>query len=81
MAQLYNINEFSKEEKILLLRELGYDSDGEYVLDKNGGLQLDKYIGLPIKIENMFIYPENVMILDNNPLSIVSFLEEYGEAV
>ena len=36
----------------------------------------DKYTGDPIRINNMFIYPGSAVILDNNPLSIVSFFEE-----
>ncbi len=67
--------------KILLLEELGFGSDGTYVLNKNGEQVLDKYIGEPIKIESMAILPGSTLILDDNPLSISSYLEEYGDGV
>ena len=34
-----------------------------------------------IRIKNMAILPGSEIILDNNPLSISSFLEEYGDVV
>jgi len=81
MPELVSIKEMPRDVKILLLRKLGYGSDGTFVLDKQGKQLLDKYTGEPVKIDNMFIYPGSTIILDNNPLSISSFLEEYGDVV
>jgi len=81
MPELVSIKEMPRDAKILLLRKLGYDSDGIFVLDRQGRKLLDKYTDEPIKIDNMFIYPGSTIILDNNPLSISSFLEEYGDVV
>jgi len=67
--------------KIILLKELGYNSDGIFVLDKNGDKCLDRYTDEPIKISNMAILPGSTIILDNNPLSISSFLEEFGDVI
>ena len=67
--------------KIILLRELGYDSDGTFVLDKNGEKRLDKYIEEPVRIDNMAIFPGSEIILDNNPLSISSYLEDVGDVI
>lgn len=67
--------------KILLLQELGFGSDGTYVLDKKGERVLDKYTDEPVKIDNMAILPGSTLILDDNPLSISSFLEEYGDVI
>ncbi len=67
--------------KILLLQELGFGSDGTFVLDKNGEQVLDKYTDEPVRIDNMAILPGSTLILDNNPLSISSFLEEYGDVI
>lgn len=67
--------------KVLLLKELGFGSDGTYVLDVDGKQVLDKYIDEPIKIDNMAILPGSTLILDDNPLSISSYLEEYGDGV
>jgi len=78
--ELVSIKDMPQEFKIRLLHELGYDSDGTFVL-KDGQQYTDKYTGTPIKIDNMFIYPGSTIILDNNSLSISSFLEEYGDVL
>lgn len=80
MPELMSIKEMPKDFKIALLRELGYDSDNIFVL-KNGKKHLDKYTNDPIKINNMFIYPGSTTIIDNNPLSISAFFEEYGDVI
>jgi len=61
-----------------LLRELGYNCDGEYVLDAEGKKVIDKYIEIPIKVDHMVIFPGSTIILDDNELSIASYMEEYG---
>lgn len=81
MTEIVSMKDMPKEIKIELLRKLGYDSDGTFVLDKNGKQILDKYIEEPVRINNMAIFPGSDLILDNNPLSISSFLEEYGDVV
>ena len=70
-----------KEIKIELLKELGYDSDGIFVLEKTGEQHLDRYIGESINLDNMVILPGSTIILDNNPLSISSYLEEFGDVL
>ncbi|MDD5192781.1 MAG: hypothetical protein PHH54_07365 [Candidatus Nanoarchaeia archaeon] len=79
MTKLISIKDMSNDLKIALLKELGYDSDGIFVLEKDGDKHIDKYINEPVRVDNMFIYPGSVVILDNNSLSISSFLEEYGD--
>ena len=74
-----SLKEVSKDSKIALLKELGYDSDGEYVLDSNGNQILDKYIEIPIRIDNMVILPGSAIILDDNELSIMKYMEESGD--
>ncbi len=81
MTKLISIKDMPKNFKIMLLKELGYDSDETFVLDKNGEKYLDKYIEEPVRIDNMAIFPESAIILDNNPLSISSFLEEFGDVI
>ena len=82
MAELVSIKDMSKELRIFLLKELGYDSDGEFVL-KNGEKHKDKYTDKPILIKNMIILPGRSppIILDNNQLSVTSYLEEYGDVL
>jgi hypothetical protein len=77
--ELISLKNISNESKIKLLKELGYDSDGEFVLDKNGNKLLDKYLEIPIKIDNMIILPGNTIILDDNEISISNYLEEFGD--
>ena len=79
MAELISMKTMPKEVKIELLRELGYDSDGTFVLEKTGEQHLDRYIGELINLDNMVIFPGSAIILDNNPLSISSYLEEFGD--
>ncbi len=69
----------SLKSKIMLLKELGYDSDGEFVLDISGKKVIDKYLDIPVKVDNMIILPGSEIILDDNELSISSYLEEYGD--
>lgn len=80
MTELISIKDMPKEIKIKLLKGLGYDSDGIFVL-RNGEKHLDKYTEEPVRLDNMFIYPGSTIILDNNSLSISSFLEEYGDVI
>ena len=81
MTKLISIKDMPTDFKILLVRDLGYGSDGTFVLDKEGNKCLDKYTEEPIRLDNMAIFPGSTIILDNNPLSLSSFLEEYGDVV
>ena len=81
MTKLVAIKDIPTDFKIVLVRGLGYDSDGTFVLNKDGNKCLDKYTEEPIRIDNMAIFPGSTIILDNNPLSLSSFLEEYGDVV
>ncbi|MFH1522056.1 MAG: hypothetical protein ABIF18_03785 [archaeon] len=77
--ELISLKEVSVKSKIALLKELGFNSDGEYVLDADGNKVLDKYIEIPVKVNNMAIFPGSTIILDNNELSLSLYLEEFGD--
>lgn len=77
--ELLSLKDVSNESKISLLRELGFDSDGVFVLDSAGNRVLDKYINEPVRLDNMIILPGSTVILDDNSLSIASYIEEYGD--
>jgi len=77
--ELISLKEVSAKSKIALLKELGFNSDGEYVLDSDGNKVLDKYIEIPVKVNNMAIFPGSTIILDNNELSLSLYLEEFGD--
>ena len=76
--ELISLKEIHLSSKILLLKKLGYDSNGEFVIDSNGEKVIDKYIDIPIRVDNMVILPGSLIILDDNELSISSYIEEYG---
>jgi len=78
--QVISLNKVSSNSKILLLNELGYGTDGEFVLNKDGEKFLDRYLDVPIKVDNMIILPGSEIILDDNELSVSSYLEEFGDA-
>ena len=79
MPEKISLKTFSKDEKIFLLKELGFGSDGEYVLDDKGEKVVDKYIDIPVKIENMVILGGSTIILDDNEYSLMRYIEEDGE--
>ena len=78
-VELIPLKDLSLNSKILLLKELGYNNDREFVLNKEGKKISDKYIDIPVRIENMLIFPGSEIILDDNEFSVSSYLEEYGE--
>ena len=77
--EVASLNQFTLCQKIFLLKELGYQTDGTFVLDKNGRKVKDKYLEMPVNMENMIIFPGSTIILDNNELSISLYIEEYGD--
>jgi len=75
--EIVNLKNLPIEAKTLILKELGYDTDGIYVVDGNNNKVIDKYISKPITIDNMIILPGSTIILDDNVVSIACYLEEY----
>jgi len=67
--------------KIAILKELGYESDGTFILNTGGKKVVDPYILEPVKLDNMLILPGSEVILDNNPISVTSYFEEHGEII
>ncbi len=76
-----SLKEISTESKIALLKELDFDSDGEYVLNSEGNKILDRYLEIPIKVNNMVILPGSTIILDDNILSISKYMEEFPDVL
>lgn len=77
--QTFSLKQFSKEDKMLLLKELGYQSDGKFVLNDSGETVIDKYLEIPVRIDKMLIFPGSTIILDDNELSVSMYISEYGD--
>jgi len=76
--QFISLRGATKDAKIRLLRELGYDSDGKYVL-KEGQPVVDKYVDEKVTLDNMLVLPGSAVVITDNPLSIAAYFEEYGD--
>ena len=77
--ELVSLKDIPDDLESLLLKELGLGVDENGYITKDGRQVLDKYIEQPIQVKNMAIFPGSTIALDDNPLSIASYIEEYGE--
>ena len=77
--ELISLKNVSLNSKNRLLKELGYSSDEEFVLDSDGKRVVDRYAEIPVKLNNMIILPGSTLILDDNEFSIASYIEEFGD--
>lgn len=77
--ELLSLKNISLNSKLILLQQLGYNSNGEFIFDEQGSRVLDRYIQVPVRVHNMVIFPGSTIILDDNELSISSYLEEFGD--
>ena len=78
---LISMKDLPREVAQAILKELGYGSDGIFIVNKDGEPVLDRYTQEPVKLDNMLILPGSEVIIDNNPLSIACYFEEYGEII
>ena len=78
-AEVISLKQFTPSQKIMLIQGLGYQTDGKFVLDEGGEIVKDKYLGVPVQMENMVILPGSTIVLDDNELSISLYIEEYGD--
>ena len=77
--KLLSLKNIAHDSKVALLEELGYGTDGIFVLDSDGNKLLDSYIEKPVKLDNMAILPGSCIIIDDNPLSIAYYIDDYGD--
>ncbi|MBU4202023.1 MAG: hypothetical protein L6243_07310 [Candidatus Altiarchaeales archaeon] len=82
MTEYISLKTVSRKSKIEILKALGYGADDVFVL-KGDEPHLDAYTEEPIRIDNMLILPGRSppVIIDNNPLSLSSYLEDYGDVL
>jgi hypothetical protein len=81
VMELILMKDLPDEVKQAILKELGYGSKGIFVVNKDGEQVLDRYTREPVRLDNMLILPGSEVIIDNNPLSIACYFEEYGDVV
>ncbi len=79
--EFFSLKNISIKSKIALLKALDYKSDGVFVLNKDKSKVIDRYTKEPVKINNMAILPGSTIIIDDNPVSIASYLEKYGDVI
>ncbi len=80
--KLVSIKNMPYELRVVLLQELGYNADNAgYVIDAEGKRIRDKYIDEEVKVSNMIIVPGSTLILDDNPISISSYIDEYDVSI
>lgn len=79
LSAVVSLEDAPDDFKIHLLTELGLGSDGEHVLDVSGEIVHDRYTGRKVTLKRMLILPGSTVVIDNSPISIASYLEEFGD--
>jgi len=64
-----------------LLKSLGLGVSEDGFVTKEGKPVMDEYIERHVRFENMAIFPGSTIVIDDNPLSIASYIEAHGEIV
>ncbi|HKZ63081.1 MAG TPA: hypothetical protein VJ400_01425 [Thermoplasmata archaeon] len=65
--------------RVQVIQELGYVVKDEVICDSTGSPVMDRYTRVPVRFDNLLIVWGSDLLLDNNPISIASYFEEYGE--
>ncbi len=73
-----SLRDVSRDSKIALLKELGYDSDGQFVL-KDGQRVLDDSINEYVTLDNMAVLPGSTVVIVDDPVSLASYFERHGD--
>ncbi len=80
VLELIAIKNAPKEFKVALLKELGYEVDKDAIhVIQDGKPVVDKYVHKEVRVGNVAIMPGSTIVLDDNPVSIASYFEEYGD--
>lgn len=77
--EMLSLKNESKAVKVAILKQMGYTSDGTFIMDSKGILVIDPYIDEAVRIDNMVILHGSEVILDSNPLSLAGYFEDHGE--
>jgi len=70
-----------KNEKLILLKALGYTIDSEdYIINETDRKRVeDKYSNCFVKLDNASVLPGSTIIIDTNSFSLSEYFEEYRE--
>lgn len=67
------------ELKEAVLFELGFFTDGQWIYERETKARVfDKYSKAPVPYSRMLILPGSTVIIEDNPLSLIAYCEEYG---
>jgi hypothetical protein len=80
--EVVSLKAVPKDLKLAMLKELGYelDRDGVHVVTTGGGERVvDPYSSLEVRLDNMMILPGSAILLDDNELSLISYMEDKGD--
>ncbi len=77
--ELISPKDVDKEVLIAFLETLGYKVEGGSIYDDHGEEVIDPFIDEPVTLENVFIAKGSTIILDNNPISLAGYFQEYGD--
>lgn len=76
-----SLQDIEPEVKVALLRELGFETDGEFVLNRDGSRYRDPYINCAVRVDNMLVLTGSTIIIDDNPVSIDCYLDDHPGAL
>lgn len=73
-------DEIPEDVRLALLNELGFSVEDGVVLE-DGEPKRDPYVDKELTLDNLAVLPGNSppVLLDNNPVSIACYIEDYGE--
>lgn len=78
--ELVQWTDIPDEVQIEVLTQLGYSVEDGRVLDGEGTIVKDPYTHEELTFSNLAILPGNSppVLLDNNPVSLACYMEDYG---
>lgn len=77
--EILSLKQLSASQREALLRELDFKTRGGLVYKANDEPLLDRYTLKHVRVDNLAIVPGSVIVLDDNPYSIASYLSEFED--
>jgi len=67
--------------RVTLLEMLGFGVDSDGFVTENGKRVVDKYVNIEVNVDRLAIAPNGTLILDDNPVSLAGYMEEYEVSI